>query len=422
MNQTKMIKCIKICFFLIFSSFLFAQETLKSADDYFRKNDFERALQYLQIMLNNPEQLKGDELPFAYLLRAKTYINLLDQAVKNKDNKEIEKYKDAYFLAFQDLNDARKQNKGEAAEKETEALAEYLHTILRGLGANFLNNIYSTENINTDTRKILLDEAQKYLMATLNLKEDDYLAQDFYAQVMMLKRADDLAMEHFAKSQKYYRIDNNFPDFEHFRVYGNMAILYMKNKDSNKAIATIDEGLKNLEKLYLESQPVPENLIGNYKTMKSDLEGIEMDIYLNVPEKMEEALKKFKKRSEEKPKDFALRLAYAQLLEQHADFNGAMVQYKAALEINSSNNLAWYNMGALQLNEALNLPKNSSDDIEIQRKALLQNASIAFKKALELNKDDLMTIDALMKVYLNLQDLETYQYYRKLKAEKLKGK
>ena len=120
-----------------------AQETLKSADEYFRKQDYEKALQYLQIILANPDQLKGDERSFAYMLKAKTHLNLIGRAVKNNDIKSTEKYKDAYFLAYQDLLDARKFVQGESAKKECEALGNYLNRIIKNLGAAILNKIYS---------------------------------------------------------------------------------------------------------------------------------------------------------------------------------------------------------------------------------------------------------------------------------------
>ena len=54
----KIFFCVIMLFSFLISS---AQESLKTADDYFKKQDFEKALQYLQIILNNPQQLKGDE-------------------------------------------------------------------------------------------------------------------------------------------------------------------------------------------------------------------------------------------------------------------------------------------------------------------------------------------------------------------------
>ena len=125
-----------------FVSLIKAQETLKTADEYFKKQDYEKALQHLQIILSS-EQLKGDERCFAYLLKAKTHLNLLDRAVKNNDIKNIEKYKEAYFNAYQDLLDAKKNMQGDKAKKECDALGIYLNRSINRVGAGILNKIYS---------------------------------------------------------------------------------------------------------------------------------------------------------------------------------------------------------------------------------------------------------------------------------------
>jgi hypothetical protein len=421
--------CYSLLFVICFSLDTVAQGTLKTVDAYIKKNDYEKALQQLQILLNNPAQLKGDDLPMAYILRAKTNINLLDIAVKKNVPEEIDKNKDAYFLAFQDLQEAKKVPAGESVKKEIAVVSDYLHQTLRMLGAKILNHLYTTEKrLRESDKTASLDQAQKYLMAAITIREDDYLSHDFYGQVMMLKKADDMAMEHYEKSKKYFKVlDKDIPDFEHFRIFGNMAILNMKKKDSDKALKLIEEGKLGLDQLYQQTAPVIEDIKQAYAKMKSDLEGIEMDIYLNSPDKLELALKKFSETVKAKPDNYSLRLAYAQLLETNKNFEAAAAQYEAAVKLDSSAYLAWFNLGAIHFNNGMELsasikdPKNPDPKTNEKMRALLLKSVDPFKKALEINKNDLDCIDTLMKVYSRLEMKEEYLYYRALKTEKLKG-
>ncbi len=406
--------------FSIFCSLaLSAQGNLQTADDYFIKGDFEKALQHLQIMINQPEQLKGDDLAYAYLLRAKTYINLLDRAVKSNLRVEIEKYKDAYFMAFEDIKEIQKKEYSASVKKETEALRQYLHHTLSTLGANFLNKIYNTPNLEPHAKDAILDEAQKYFNATLSLKKDDYTAHDCYAQVMMLKRADDLAMEHYRYSILHYKHNIKRPDFEHFRVFGNMAILFMKKKNATEALKIIEEGLEKLKKEYdsfLNKNADTEKI---YTKLRKDLHGIEMDIYLNSPELLEKALLRFSQLVYEYPDDYSVRIGYAQILDQNSDFEKAINELDQAINIDSTLNLAWFNLGVLNMNRGLENSKQgkkiSIEDVNIKK------AVFALKKALELNKSDLICMDALMKLYSKLELKDEYLYIRQMKTERIKN-
>ena len=57
-------KILLFLFLVCYCAISMAQESLKTADEHFRKQDYEKALQHLQIILANPDQLKGDERSF----------------------------------------------------------------------------------------------------------------------------------------------------------------------------------------------------------------------------------------------------------------------------------------------------------------------------------------------------------------------
>ncbi len=415
---------LMLCSFLISS----AQETLKTADDYFKKQDYEKALQHLQIMLNNPQQLKGDEHYFALLLKAKSQLNLLDRAVKNKDNKNIEKYKDAYFLAYQDLIEARKFMLGEAAKKETESLGNYLHRSITNLGAGILNTIYSDAKMTQSAKDASLDEAQKYLMAAISLKPNDYSAYDFYGQVMMLKKADDDALAYFEKSKKYFaESKTNSTDLGHFRVYGNIAIIQLNRKNGAEALKTIETAKNNLESHYERINKKDSLSNKEYLGMKSLLQNIENDIYLNSPDLAQKAMEKFNTQIKANPSELSARFSLAQVYEQQKMYSEAAAEYESLLKIDSTNRLANYNLGILYLNEAMGIeskinPEDADTKLKTKFINLLQRSESSLKKALGPEEKDIECIDALLKIYTRLQNKEAYLYYRNLKTTLLKSK
>jgi hypothetical protein len=415
---------LMLCNFLISS----AQETLKTADEYFKKQDYEKALQHLQIMLYNPQQLKGDEHCFALLLKAKSQLNLLDRAVKNKDNKNIEKYKDAYFLAYQDLIEARKFMIGEAAKKEAESLGNYLNRSITNLGAGILNTIYSDAKMTQSAKDASLDEAQKYLMAAISLKPNDYSAYDFYGQVMMLKKADDDALAYFEKSKKYFaESKSNSTDLGHFRVYGNIAIIQLNRKNGAEALKTIETAKNNLESHYQRINKKDSLSNKEYLGMKSLLQNIENDIYLNSPELAQKAIEKFNNQIKANPAELSARFSLAQVYEQQKMYSEAAAEYESLLKIDSTNRLANYNLGILYLNEAMVIEskinaENADPKLKSKFTNLLQRSESLLKKALGSDEKDLDCIDALLKIYSRLQDKDAYQYYRNLKTALLKSK
>ena len=415
---------LMLCSFLISS----AQETLKTADDYFKKQDYEKALQHLQIMLNNPQQLKGDEHCFALLLKAKSQLNLLDRAVKNKDNKNIEKYKDAYFLAYQDLIEARKFMLGEAAKKEAESLGNYLHRSITNLGAGILNTIYSDAKMTQSAKDASLDEAQKYLMAAISLKPNDYSAYDFYGQVMMLKKADDDALAYFEKSKKYFaESKTNSTDLGHFRVYGNIAIIQLNRKNGAEALKTIETAKNNLESHYQRITKKDSLSNKEYLGMKSLLQNIENDIYLNSPDLAQKAIEKFNNQIKANPSELSARFSLAQVYEQQKMYSEAADEYESLLKIDSTNRLANYNLGILYLNEAMGIeskinPEDADTKLKTKFTNLLLRSESSLKKALGPEEKDIECIDALLKTYTRLQNKEAYLYYRNLKTALLKSK
>lgn len=409
---------------LFFIGSLSAQnQELQNAEDAFAKQDYAKTMQHLSILLNAPQQLRGDEPAQVYMLRAKTHINILHNAIKAENEELMEANRDNYILAYQDLLEAKRKVVSEAIKKEIVDLSGLLQINLRHLGAQFLTDVYYNDKLNKEARTALLDEAQKYLMACIVLMPEDYLSYDFYGQVMMLKRNREGALKYFKLASSNYKLNSTSPDYGHFRVYANMAILYMQTKEVDDALEILNIGRIQLKNAYKQAGDTTDNQ--DYQRILQNMMDVEMDIYLNAPNKRPEALAKFKAAVNEKPDDYTLRLAYAGLLEQDKQTAESIAQYKAALELEENGFVALYNLGIIYLNQGLTAQQKASETTPASDKTTLTEEAQALyrlavpilKRAHENKADDLPTLEALVLVTARLGMEEEYKHYRGLRKK-----
>jgi predicted Zn-dependent protease len=418
-----------LCLCIPFMPLQAQNQELKNAEDAFAKQDYAKTMQHISIMLNAPKQLRGDDLFKLHLLRAKTYINIFHNAIKAENEELIEANRDNYILAYQDILEAKllSNTATSTSIEELNEVSGYLQGSLRLSGAGFLNNVYSNTSLNTAARVELLDEAQKYLLAAIKLDPKDYLTQDFYGQVMMLKRDKETALKYFKESISNYKILalEKTPDFSHFRVYANMAILYMQNKELEPALQILEAGKKKLNEVYDKSKLKNDLVELDFQRAQQNMIDIEMDIYLNAPSKRVEALVKFEKALAETPKDYSLRLAYASLLEQDNQKEKAIEQYKSAIETNKIGFFAYFNLGILYLNNGLEQYQQSNEvTAEVEKASWKEKAMNDFQLALpvlknanDANPRDVPTLEALVLVTARLGLEEEYKFYRNQKKE-----
>jgi tetratricopeptide (TPR) repeat protein len=161
--------------------------------------------------------------------------------------------------------------------------------------------------------------------------------------------------------------------------------------------------------------------------MKSLLQNIENDIFLNSPELAQKAIEKFNNQIKTNPSELSARFSLAQVYEQQKMYSEAAAEYESLLKIDSTNRLANYNLGILYLNEAMGIEsKINAENVDPKLKSkftnLLQRSESSLKKALGSEEKDLDCIDALLKIYSRLQDKDAYLYYRNLKTALLKSK
>ncbi len=400
---------------LLLSTALCAQSgELQKGIQAFEKQDFPKALQYFQIVLNTEAQLKGNTAAEAYLYRAKTQMALLQQAVQSGQEEAIERQQHALILAAQDLEAATEKNQDKKFAKTIDAEQERLYLGLLQGGAGFLQRLYQDADLNAASRAALLDAAQRYLAAAKKLRPSSYRAYDLYGQVMMLKRDNESAEQHYLLAiEKYNSQPSASPDLQHYNVYANLALLEMQGRQTKQALAYLDEGKRRLQAAYQQSQDS-----SSYQLVYNGLEKLELDIYLNSPELLDPALLKFKTALEQNPKDYLLQMAYAGLLEKKGNAQEALSHYQKASEL-KADFLPHYNIGIIHLKSAQAQQKaieGEATEAEIASlKAQYEQALQAFEKAHELAPKDLPTLEALVLISSRLEMKEAYLAYRNKK-------
>ncbi|HEX2900119.1 MAG TPA: hypothetical protein VHS96_10400, partial [Bacteroidia bacterium] len=144
------------------------------------------------------------------------------------------------------------------------------------------------------------------------------------------------------------------------------------------------------------------------------------------PEKLQQAIDKFKDAIVKEPKNYVLHVAYAQLLEKVKKSEEAAVIYEKATVIDPSKQMAFFNLGAMYVNKAVELytEANKISDDPTKAKALQSQGDELFKKALpylqkanEIDKCDGDTLRALLQLTINLQLTDEYKKYKDIEKQ-----
>ena len=158
-----------------------------------------------------------------------------------------------------------------------------------------------------------------------------------------------------------------------------------------------------------------------------DLIGFELDIYINEPSLIDEALVRFQEVLMLYPEDYDVHVAYANLLE-NVDLLLAIDAYETAISIDESRELAYFNLGAVYNNlgseiylKGLNVDNDAkADSLYNETDMYFRNAYRYMEAAHRLNPYSLETIIALIQLASTLGLDEQAEMYKQ-KAEELRG-
>jgi tetratricopeptide (TPR) repeat protein len=401
----------KIFSIIVFTAFLCLGNVLKSQNNMvsnaiqaFHEGDYRKAYELSGDALANMDALSGDYIPAAYYYLARSRVQVLRLAMESGDRETLARMQNALIESYYDYKEALKTSDQKLRSDIEFDLAGLFNPILQtGLAAlNTGNDPSQPENVRQAATKAALG----YLRAAKDISPS-YLACDLLGQAELQYGDSASAYANFSESITAYKNQPpEEPDFLMAYVFYRKAIIERYGQDNaSLAITTLSGGEQLLRKEYgrmkmkggIDSKAQQEFDKGLY-----DIVSFEMDIYLNAPELRQQALVRMPELLSIYPVDYALHLAYASMLEE-VDPLMAIEAYKTAINIDDSQELAYFNLGAVYNNlgseyyiDGLNHDNDhAADSLYNEANRCFRSAYKYMEEAHRLNPDNLETIRAL---------------------------
>ncbi len=203
--------------------------------------------------------------------------------------------------------------------------------------------------------------------------------------------------EMYDEAIKYYERAAEY-NYGEGQVYDQIATCYTNLNDTVAAIETLKKGFEK----YPESNEVMVSLINMYlSTNKAD----EASTYLDI------AIAK-------EPENATYRFVKGTLYDTMGEYEEAITHYEEALEIDSEYHDAYYNIGVIyynlgvkQLDIANAVPTNDPDKYEEEKAKAdieFEKAIPYLEKAIELDANDVYSMESLRSLYLRLKMTDKY--------------
>ena len=405
----------------------------------YQQGDYGKAIDAITIGLKNKDQLKSKNVPKAYYHRGMARLKLMGQMgakAKNMTEEEQEalgpKLQELLGGSFSDLKAAKASDDGKWTKKITPALTNMNIAFLQA-GLKSLNMAYAKET-KAEDKVSAFKQVVEVMGYSIEIDDASYFSYDIRGQAEMGLGDSAKAYSDFSKAATL--IDGNTHkrnDLLIGYVFRNKAILerYSLGKVDD-ALATLETGKTMLDrefakydKLKAEKPAEYAKVQKQYEKISADLGKFELDLLLNAPEKLEQALEKFNKAVVAEPKNYILHIAYAQLLDKVDRKEEAAAMYGKATEIEPGNQMAWFNMGALYVNQAVALFAEANDtedhakatEIQTRAKEYFKKALPALEKAHEIDPCDREILRSLKQLTINLEMTEAYTKYKAKEKE-----
>ncbi len=386
----------------------------------FNQGNYESAVEKLDEGLKTPG-LDNDDIAKALYYKGKSLMQLFAQAVQEKDVDKINKYAETYPKVAEYFIEAEKKDPGGKHSRLIAGNAQTLHQGLLSIGMNYINGGMDKEAIPYLEAAVQVNDAL--------IKQNGYMAYDLAAQAHLNTGDSVRAETYFGKAISLYKNDKPVsPDFYIGYVFYRKALLERyKNGDIDAALKSLQDGMHLMDEEYkrlpASRDEAQEAAAKVYAQAMQDMKAFELDIYLNAPDKLQDAITRFEQAIKQNPENLIVHVAYASLLER-VDVDKALVQYQAVLDKDPNNITALFNAGAIHVNKAKDINEimvNTENDTEYSRlndqmNGEMKKAYPLFKKVYELQPDDLSAIRALKQITITLEMQDEYARYRE--AEK----
>jgi hypothetical protein len=404
----------------------------------YQGGEFKKALDFFNEGMKDMALLKPKNVPRAYYHRGMSKMKVMGmeaQALKGEPTEEqAKRFEELLMGAYDDFKQAKATDDGKWGKKVDDALTIMNTSFLQaGLGA--LNLTYG-KGISPEEKKEAYQGAVDAMNLSIEIDPNNYFAYDVRGQGRMGLGDSTGALADFTAGIKLIEANTHTrPDLLIAYTYYRKAIIeryHQHNVDA--ALATIEKGKAVLDKEWAKfvakkAEIKPEQYAKDqkqYEDCREDLSKFELDLLLNAPEKLQQAIDKFKDAIAKEPKNYVLHVAYAQLLEKVQKMDEAAGVYEKATQIDPAKQMAWFNLGALYVNQAVKLygDANKIQDDPAKAKALQAEGDVLFRKALphlqkanELDKCDMETLRALLQITINLQLTDEYSKYKAMEKE-----
>lgn len=417
----------------------------------YNQQDFEKAITALSVGLENPEGLKEKNRPKGFYYRGMAKINYMRQlggklAVAGEganpeevfDTEEQAFMQNAVLGIYDDFKNARKYDDGKWGKKIDSQMKNLNAMILQG-GVAILNGSFD-DKMSPEDKATAYKETIKYMDAATEIKPNSHLAYDLRGQAYINLKDTANAYTNFVKAAEVFEANQpTQPDQLIAYVFYRKALIERyANDDLDGSLKSLDDGKRVLKQEHerllamkdnLNAQQI-ESINQQYTSAKEDLSRFELDILLNTPGKLKEAIEKFETATSNEPDNYILHVAFAQLLEK-VDLVKAEEVYKVATKIDPNKQIAWFNLGALYVNKGVESYKQAneiSDDFEkakamqVQGDEYYKSAFPYLEKSLEVSPCDRETLAALISICINLSASdeaynESYKKFKDMKAE-----
>jgi hypothetical protein len=410
----------------------------------YQNNEFKKGLDYFNEGLANKAELSAKNIPRAYYYRGMSHLKVMGEEARamagKEPTEEQAKALEAHLLgANDDFKQAKATDDGKWGKKVADAQNQYVNVAFLQSGLMAINMTYG-KGVTPEQKAEAYKSTVEAMNYSVEIDATNYFPFDLRGQAK-LGLADSVgAHADFASAAKLIEANTHTrPDLLVAYTYYRKAIIERYNQHNvDAALATVDAGKKALDREWAKfvakkAEAKPDQFAKDqkqYDDCKEDLGKFELDLLLNAPEKLQQAIDKFKDATVKEPKNYVLFVAYAQLLEKVERLDDAAGVYEKATQIDPSKQMAWFNLGAMYVNKAVKLyaEANKITDNPTKAKALQGEGDELFKKALpslqkanELDKCDMETLRALLQITINLQLTDEYSKYKAIEKE-CKGK
>jgi tetratricopeptide (TPR) repeat protein len=370
----------------------------------FEQQDYDQAIVRLQTALSEPVKLRASQETRAHLLLGRALLGALTQAAGIGDFSTLSRLQDAPLQAAEHMLIARDRGVAWGGTESSEL------ALVQGLLMQGVIGALASES--PGVLEALLPWAD--MAVTIG---GSPLALDLRGQLQhRLGRGPEAYADYRAAMADVVAHPPERPELLIAYTAWRAAAYAYEDGDRAAALAHLDEGIDLLEQQWARIPAPDADQHRLHDDALADLGNFRLDILLNSPEMIDDALASFEEAVRQDPDSYVKTIAYAQLLEQR-DPDAAAAAYARAIALDPDRDIGHFNLGALHVNRAVALLKAANEETDMAVAASLQAEGRAafllarphLERALVLEPGNREAIRALKQIAIQADDIEAYR-------------